>query len=176
MEITKPCVCPTIVPDESRFWREFHCAPSRCVLMTGLHCGHAYVRANKETHLQGQLPLLPETLTVARILKQAGYTTGAIGKWGLGGHPTIEPAERYIVTDAYLKQADTTFVRIRLIDLRDEKDLTVCTMPTVREVGGDKVMRVDGHPVWSRDFKKVLFQGTPDGRRQLFLADLSRVV
>ena len=64
------------------------CAPSRCVLMTGLHCGHAYIRANKETHLEGQLPLLPETLTVARILKEAGYTNGVIGKWGLGGPGT----------------------------------------------------------------------------------------
>ena len=93
-----------------------------------------------------------------------------------GGHPTIESAERYIVTDAYPKQTGTTVVRIRLIDLVDEKDLTVCVMPTVRQVGGDTVMRVDGHPAWSRDFKKVIFQGTPDGRRQLFVADLSRVV
>jgi len=54
------------------------CAPSRCCLMTGLHTGHARVRAN------GTLPLLPEDVTVAEILKQAGYKTGLIGKWGLG--------------------------------------------------------------------------------------------
>ena len=54
------------------------CAPSRCCLMTGLHTGHAYVRGN------ALVPLRPEDVTVAEILKQAGYTTALIGKWGLG--------------------------------------------------------------------------------------------
>jgi arylsulfatase A-like enzyme len=54
------------------------CAPSRCCLMTGLHTGHARVRAN------GEVPLLPEDVTVAEILKSVGYTTGLVGKWGLG--------------------------------------------------------------------------------------------
>jgi len=61
------------------------CAPSRCVLMTGLHTGHAYVRGNRETKPMGQLPLKPDTVTVAKLLKQGGYTTALIGKWGLGG-------------------------------------------------------------------------------------------
>jgi len=54
------------------------CAPSRCCLMTGLHTGHARIRAN------GAGPLKDEDITVAEVLKQAGYTTGVIGKWGLG--------------------------------------------------------------------------------------------
>jgi len=54
------------------------CAPSRCVLMTGYHTGHARVRGN------ARVPLLPEDVTVAELLKQAGYGTGIIGKWGLG--------------------------------------------------------------------------------------------
>jgi arylsulfatase A-like enzyme len=54
------------------------CAPSRCSLMTGLHTGHCLVRGN------ARVPLRPEDLTVAELLKQAGYTTGIIGKWGLG--------------------------------------------------------------------------------------------
>jgi arylsulfatase len=71
------------------------CAPSRCVLLTGLHTGHAYIRGNDEMadrgdvwhdlSLEGQRPLLPNTTTVARLLQQAGYATGAMGKWGLGG-------------------------------------------------------------------------------------------
>ena len=67
------------------------CAPSRCVLMTGKHTGHAYVRDNYEVggwergDPEGQLPIPADTVTVAKILKKAGYTTGAIGKWGLGG-------------------------------------------------------------------------------------------
>jgi len=54
------------------------CAPSRCCLMTGLHTGHAYVRGNQ------RVPLPPEEVTVAELLKGAGYSTGIVGKWGLG--------------------------------------------------------------------------------------------
>ncbi|HVJ88009.1 MAG TPA: arylsulfatase [Caulifigura sp.] len=62
------------------------CAPSRCSLMTGLHNGHAPVRGNREIKPEGQLPMPAETVTVAHLLKKAGYRTGLIGKWGLG-HP-----------------------------------------------------------------------------------------
>jgi len=55
------------------------CAPSRSALMTGLHTGHAPVRANA-----GTIPLRPEDTTVAEVLHQAGYRTGGFGKWGLG--------------------------------------------------------------------------------------------
>ena len=61
------------------------CAPSRCCLMTGLHTGHSYIRGNREVRPMGQEPLPEGTLTVARLLKQAGYRTALIGKWGLGG-------------------------------------------------------------------------------------------
>ncbi len=61
------------------------CAPSRCSLMTGLHTGHTYIRGNRAAKPMGQEPLLPGTVTVARLLKQAGYTTALVGKWGLGG-------------------------------------------------------------------------------------------
>lgn len=54
------------------------CAPSRCCLMTGLHSGHALVRGN------ALVPLRPEDVTVAELLRQAGYATGIVGKWGLG--------------------------------------------------------------------------------------------
>lgn len=71
------------------------CAPSRCALLTGLHTGHAYIRGNDEMadrgdvwhdlSLEGQRPLPPNTTTIAALLKEAGYVTGAMGKWGLGG-------------------------------------------------------------------------------------------
>ncbi len=54
------------------------CAPSRCVLMTGKHTGHSRIRGN------ATVPLQPEDVTVAELLKIGGYTTGLIGKWGLG--------------------------------------------------------------------------------------------
>lgn len=61
------------------------CAPSRTSLMTGLHMGHAPVRANWEIASgEGQLPLPAETVTVAELLHEAGYATGCFGKWGMG--------------------------------------------------------------------------------------------
>ena len=54
------------------------CAPSRCCLMTGFHTGHALVRGN------ARVPMRPSDVTVAELLKEAGYSTGIIGKWGLG--------------------------------------------------------------------------------------------
>jgi arylsulfatase A-like enzyme len=61
------------------------CAPSRCVLMTGMHTGHSLVRGNREVRPMGQWPLPAGTVSVARMLQNAGYATGLIGKWGLGG-------------------------------------------------------------------------------------------
>jgi arylsulfatase A-like enzyme len=52
--------------------------------MTGLHSGHCPVRGNWEVKPEGQKPLPAETVTVAEILKSAGYATGCSGKWGMG--------------------------------------------------------------------------------------------
>lgn len=76
------------------------CAPARCILLTGKHGGHAYIRGNDEwrergevwdyakaaadPNLEGQRPLPTGTVTLASILKGEGYKTGIIGKWGLG--------------------------------------------------------------------------------------------
>ena len=70
------------------------CAPSRCVLMTGKHTGRSLVRGNRETKPMGQHPLPPDTLTVAKLLKRAGYATGLVGKWGLGGPDTTGEPNR----------------------------------------------------------------------------------
>jgi arylsulfatase A len=61
------------------------CAPSRCVLMTGLHTGHSYVRGNAKWGKEGQSPIDKNTPTISQLIKKAGYTTGGFGKWGLGG-------------------------------------------------------------------------------------------
>ncbi len=60
------------------------CAPSRCVLMTGKHLGHAYIRDNQEAQPEGQEPIPASEVTIASLLKDRGYATAAIGKWGLG--------------------------------------------------------------------------------------------
>ncbi len=64
------------------------CAPCRSVLMTGQHTGHTRVRGNMGivggVGKQRRVPLQPQDVTVAEVLKAAGYTTGITGKWGLG--------------------------------------------------------------------------------------------
>jgi arylsulfatase len=76
------------------------CAPSRCVLLTGKHSGHAYIRGNdewnargkvwdfaaaaKDIRLEGQRPLPAGTISLGKLLQKAGYKTACVGKWGLG--------------------------------------------------------------------------------------------
>ena len=70
------------------------CAPARCMLMTGKHSGHSFIRGNHElggfadSAERGQLPLPDAAFTVAELLKQKGYATALMGKWGLGMHTT----------------------------------------------------------------------------------------
>ncbi|MGD0089496.1 MAG: arylsulfatase [Planctomycetota bacterium] len=76
------------------------CAPSRCVLLTGKHPGHAFIRDNREAKPEGQEPLPAGTVTLARLLKQLGYATAAVGKWGLGpvgseGDPLKQGFDRF---------------------------------------------------------------------------------
>lgn len=59
-------------------------APSRASLMTGLHTGNTPIRGNREIKPEGQAPLPADTYTLFQLFKDAGYTTGAFGKWGLG--------------------------------------------------------------------------------------------
>lgn len=76
------------------------CAPSRCVLMTGQHPGHAYIRSNKAAPPEGQEPIPDGEVTLGELLQQEGYVTGGFGKWGLGGpdspgHPLDQGFNRF---------------------------------------------------------------------------------
>lgn len=86
------------------------CAPSRSVLMTGQHTGHTRVRGNSAIRggvgPQRRLPLRSEDVTVAEVLKQAGYATGIVGKWGLGepDTPGIPSRQGFDFWFGYLNQ------------------------------------------------------------------------
>ena len=76
------------------------CAPSRCVLMTGMHPGHAEVRNNKAMKPEGQWPIPESDVTIAELLMKEGYVSGGFGKWGLGpvessGDPLNQGFERF---------------------------------------------------------------------------------
>jgi len=73
--------------EEGLFFNEAYagsseCAPSRASLLTGKHMGHSRIRNNRS--VRGQENLLKSDITVAEMLKKAGYTTGMVGKWGVG--------------------------------------------------------------------------------------------
>ena len=71
------------------------CAPSRSALLTGLHTGHTPIRGNSEVQPEGQLPMPDTVQTLSKIFREAGYATGAFGKWGLGMNDTSgEPANQ----------------------------------------------------------------------------------
>ena len=94
-----------------RFTRHYSgnavCAPSRCVLMTGRHPGHAFIRDNRDANqgnrgafAEGQVALPAGTRTLPSLLKARGYATGAFGKWGLGppgseGDPLRQGFDRF---------------------------------------------------------------------------------
>jgi len=78
----------TLAKEGMRFTQAYSgcslCAPARSTLMTGTHAGHTSVRGNG-----GGVSLLNTDVTVAEVLKKAGYATGLFGKWGLGEEETI---------------------------------------------------------------------------------------
>lgn len=76
------------------------CAPSRSSLMSGRHTGHSFIRGNKEVQPEGQQAIADSVYTIAENLQEAGYTTGAFGKWGLGfvgteGDPLNQGFDRF---------------------------------------------------------------------------------
>jgi arylsulfatase A-like enzyme len=88
-----------------RFTRHYSgapvCAPSRCVLMTGQHLGHAEIRGNAQAKKafpefdEGQHPITEKAKTFPMLFQKAGFKTGAMGKWGLGpvkssGDPSLK--------------------------------------------------------------------------------------
>ena len=73
------------------------CTPSRAALMTGCYplrvglprgSGHAVLFPGDHWGLH------PQEITVAEVLKQAGYATGCFGKWHLGDQPGLQPLDQ----------------------------------------------------------------------------------
>jgi len=84
-----------------------YCAPSRCTLLTGKHTGHADIRGNNVA-----FGIEEETLTLAELLRAAGYATGCFGKWGMGEGPS--PGEP-------LRHGFDRFVGLRNEELRAQR-------------------------------------------------------
>lgn len=107
------------------------------------------------------------------------------------GHPSVGPDGRYLLADAYPKQGnvvtDDGEIPIRLIHLKNDEERVVCTIANdvggggkqylaENETAGGSQYKLDPHPVWSADGKQVAFNGAPEGRRQVFIADISSML
>lgn len=106
------------------------CAPARCTLMTGQHLGHAEIRTNRraegERQFPGEWPISDGIVTIAETLKDAGYGTGAFGKWGLGnsdssGSPNRQGFDRFY---GYLSQGNAHSYYPPYLD-SDDKEVTI---------------------------------------------------
>ena len=97
---------------------------------------------------------------------------------GTRGHNSVTPDTSYLLGDYYVREyipLGHTECPIRLINLKTEEEVHICKVFTNLDISSN-TFRVDPHPVWSHDFKKVCFNGAPDGKRQVFIADLENLI
>ncbi|WDE96956.1 arylsulfatase [Lentisphaera profundi] len=115
------------------------CGPSRCVLQTGKHSGHARRRDNTSTDGNKTLvPLKAADFTIAEMLKDAGYATGGCGKWGLGNAGTSGSPDKQGYDHFY--------------GYLDQKKAHKYYVDTLWKNGKDvPVERIDGKPRYSHD-------------------------
>jgi hypothetical protein len=96
------------------------------------------------------------------------------------GHPSMESSGRYLITDNRIHKNDgTATIELLLLDTHTDQTVKICTAPTVYKnnfKGAMGALRLDGHPSWSRDYKKVSLQATSNGRRQLYVVDMSELI
>ena len=92
------------------------------------------------------------------------------------GHPTMHPDGRHILTDAYCREpvafGDGT-TPIRWLDLHSGEEKHLVRIRTLPDFQGKRnELRVDPHPAWDRDFKRIAFNACPHGKRKVFVAEL----
>ena len=120
------------------------------------------------------------------------------------GHPSIDPGGRFLLTDAYPREKwvvdASAEVPLRLIDLATDEEMRLCTVPVdlgaprrvrrprqpswrrllgprraTRDAVGGSHFKLDPHPAWDRDSRRICFNGAPEGQRQVFVADVSAI-
>jgi arylsulfatase A-like enzyme len=147
------------------------CAPSRGTLMTGLHTGHSRVRGNGPSYL-------PDAdLNVARLLKDAGYHTACIGKYGLGSPAPLDDPQRKGF-DYFFGYVDTAHAHNSYTDFLVRNGVKV-TLANQIIPGSDKkpdtgVATADGRKQWAPqlladDVQRYLDARAQDRRQPFFL-------
>jgi hypothetical protein len=94
------------------------------------------------------------------------------------GHPSVEPTGRFLITDDHPQIGKSQHVILRFIDLKSEKETLICKLPTVFRPALSTIdLRLDGHPVWSRDYQQCSLQALGSGgHRGLFIVDLAELM
>jgi hypothetical protein len=96
------------------------------------------------------------------------------------GHPSLHPDGRHVLTDAYphepVAYGDGT-TPLRWIDVTESRETTLLRIRTRSEYeAATPALRVDPHPAWDRDYRRIAFNACPDGRRKVFVADLAALL
>lgn len=96
------------------------------------------------------------------------------------GHPSIHPDMKYLVTDTYsfesLAYGDGT-TPLRFINLHNREEKAICRIQTespYQKLSSE--LRIDPHPVWSRDFKSIFFNAFIGGTRRVYVADVAEIL
>ena len=94
------------------------------------------------------------------------------------GHPSFEPSGRFLITDDDATDDNGNgIIMLRLIDFSADEAELLCTMPTINwRKTGHKVLELDGHPAWNRDYTQACLQAAPRGSRQLFVFDVAQLM
>ncbi|WP_298493955.1 arylsulfatase [uncultured Algibacter sp.] len=137
------------------------CSPSRCSLMTGMHMGNASVTRN------GQL-MNPDDVTVAELIKPAGYRTGIIGKWGLSEGATAANSPNQQGFDHYFGFENQGFAHFYYPEYLFRNHLKV-EYPENINIRDDKGNYIEGKGTYSHDeFAKEALQFINDNKYEPF--------
>ncbi|MDA0711021.1 MAG: hypothetical protein O3B73_12510, partial [bacterium] len=96
------------------------------------------------------------------------------------GHPTLHPNGRHILTDVYahesLAYGDGT-TPIRWIDTQTHTERVIARIASDPPWPGPKrELRIDPHPAWDRQYRRIAFNMCVDGLRRVCVADLSGLI
>ncbi|MDX2187616.1 MAG: hypothetical protein SFV32_11835 [Opitutaceae bacterium] len=123
--------------------------------------------------------LMPDGKTMRFCLfKHDGSDFRVIGKNIVGsGHPSLDPTSKFLLSDAYPSEPmalENKEVPIRMVDVASETEETVCHIYTLGRTITGGALRCDPHPVWNPNGRQFCFNGAPEGKRQVLIADFPR--
>ena len=94
------------------------------------------------------------------------------------GHPSVDPKTKYLISDCYQHEPmakENGHVPIRFIHLETGDESEICSVFTDLDIK-KSTLRVDPHPAWDGNYKRICFNGAPDGKRQVFVAEMESVL